>query len=107
MLYGLCLTLIALASAKRERRSSYGSESDDSSSSSSSSSSGGGMEYGNHKHTCRAGFIQMFFGSEDDVPKGWQICDGSNKTPDMRDRFPVASGDAFPYYAVGGDSYIT
>jgi len=33
------------------------------------------------------GFITMFYGSENDVPDNWSICDGRNGTPNLRDRF--------------------
>ncbi len=33
------------------------------------------------------GTIKMFFGSASDIDAGWQLCDGSNGTPDLRDKF--------------------
>jgi microcystin-dependent protein len=51
--------------------------------------------------------VVMFSGSLSDIPSGWLLCDGSNGTPDLTDRF--VKGDATPYsasYATGGqDSY--
>jgi hypothetical protein len=35
------------------------------------------------------GMILMFFGDDNQVPMGWQLCDGTNGTPDLRGRFPV------------------
>jgi len=31
--------------------------------------------------------IKMFYGLEDDIDFGWQLCDGTNGTPDLRDKF--------------------
>ncbi len=31
--------------------------------------------------------IRMWYGTAENVPAGWYICDGSNGTPDLRDRF--------------------
>jgi len=44
------------------------------------------------------GTIAMWSGSIDSIPIGWQLCDGTNGTPDLRDRFIVGAGN---YYAVG------
>lgn len=51
--------------------------------------------------------IVMFTGSLSSIPSGWLVCDGSNGTPDLTDRF--VKGDSSPdsgSYATGGqDSY--
>lgn len=40
------------------------------------------------------GSIIMWYGNSTNVPAGWQICDGTNGTPDLRDQFIVgASSD--------------
>jgi hypothetical protein len=36
----------------------------------------------------------MFYGAESAIPTGWQICDGSNGTPDLSGSFILAS-DSF------------
>jgi len=33
------------------------------------------------------GTIKMFYGSAADIDAGWQLCDGTNGTPDLRDKF--------------------
>lgn len=38
------------------------------------------------------GMIIMWYGNSSDVPEGWSICDGTNGTPDMRNRFPLGIG---------------
>lgn len=37
----------------------------------------------------------------------WQICDGSNGTPDLRDRFVVGSGYSYLTDDVGGENSVT
>lgn len=39
-----------------------------------------------------AGSIIMWSGAAATVPGGWQLCDGSNGTPDLRNRFVVGAG---------------
>ena len=39
---------------------------------------------------CIPGMIVMWYGMVEDIPRGWAKCDGTNGTPDMRTRFPVA-----------------
>lgn len=34
-----------------------------------------------------AGIIMMWYGKLADIPTGWILCDGTNGTPDMRDKF--------------------
>ena len=41
----------------------------------------------------------MWSGSIAAIPSGWYLCDGSNGTPNLRDRFVIGAGSA---YAVGG-----
>ncbi|MFA6105850.1 MAG: hypothetical protein WC725_04670 [Patescibacteria group bacterium] len=37
------------------------------------------------------GTIVMWSGSS--IPAGWQVCNGTNGTPDMRNRFPIGAGE--------------
>jgi hypothetical protein len=39
------------------------------------------------------GSVIMWAGAPEDVPAGWRICDGSNGTPDLRNRFVLGAGD--------------
>jgi len=46
-----------------------------------------------------SGGIIIWSGSSASIPSGWVLCNGSNSTPDLRDRFVVGAGST---YAVGG-----
>jgi hypothetical protein len=46
------------------------------------------------------GGIIMWSGSEANIPTGWLLCNGSNGTPDLRNRFVVGAGTGSSY-AVG------
>lgn len=37
------------------------------------------------------GCIVMWGGSVSNIPSGWRICDGTNNTPDLRDRFVIGA----------------
>jgi hypothetical protein len=47
------------------------------------------------------GAIIMWYGTVATIPTGWSLCDGSNNTPDLRDRFIVGAGSD---YRFGGSS---
>jgi microcystin-dependent protein len=49
-----------------------------------------------------AGAIIMWSGSASQIPTGWAICDGSNGTPDLRDRFIVVAGGNYTAGNTGG-----
>jgi hypothetical protein len=46
--------------------------------------------------------IVLWSGSLASLPGGYQLCDGSNGTPDMRDRFAVQAGTSYVVGAAGG-----
>ena len=46
-----------------------------------------------------SGGIIMWSGAIVNIPSGYVLCNGSNGTPDLRDKFIVGSGTT---YAVGG-----
>ena len=48
------------------------------------------------------GGIVMWSGSIATIPAGWFICDGTNGTPDLRDRFIVGAGASYAVAATGG-----
>jgi len=48
------------------------------------------------------GGIIIWSGSTGSIPAGWFLCNGSNGTPDLRDRFIVGAGNSYAVNAVGG-----
>ena len=48
------------------------------------------------------GVIVMWSGSIATIPSGWYICDGTNSTPDLRNRFIVGAGSTYAVAATGG-----
>ena len=49
-----------------------------------------------------AGIIMLWSGSIATIPSGWYLCNGSNGTPNLQDRFVVAAGSAYAVAATGG-----
>lgn len=54
-----------------------------------------------------AGVITMWSGSIASIPSGWVLCNGSNGTPDLRDRFVVGAGSTYAVGATGGANTVT
>lgn len=54
-----------------------------------------------------SGVITMWSGSVASIPSGWYLCDGSNSTPDLRDRFIVGAGSTYAVAATGGSANAT
>ena len=50
----------------------------------------------------RSGVVVMWTGPTADIPRGWHICDGSNGTPDLRNRFVVGGGSLYDLADTGG-----
>jgi len=53
--------------------------------------------------TIPTGMINLWYGSIGSVPSGWYLCDGSNGTPDLRDRFVVGAGSTYSVSSTGGN----
>lgn len=51
-----------------------------------------------------AGGIIIWSGSQASIPTGWLLCNGSNSTPDLRDRFIVGAGSTYAVAASGGSA---
>ena len=51
-----------------------------------------------------SGAIIMWSGSIGSIPAGWNLCDGTNSTPDLRDRFVIAAGSTYAVGATGGSA---
>lgn len=52
--------------------------------------------------TIPTGMISLWYGATGSVPVGWYLCDGTNGTPDLRDRFIVGAGSSYAVNATGG-----
>ena len=48
------------------------------------------------------GGIIIWSGSVASIPTHWQICDGTNGTPDLRDKFVMGAGSTYAVNATGG-----
>lgn len=57
--------------------------------------------------TIPAGLIAMWAGSIGSVPSGWYLCDGSNGTPNLTDRFIVGAGSTYAVNGTGGSNSAT
>jgi hypothetical protein len=52
------------------------------------------------------GTVLMWHGSLDNLPSGWQLCDGSSNTPNLTDRFVVGAGGAYAMDDQGGTASV-
>lgn len=50
------------------------------------------------------GIICLWSGAVVDIPEGWHLCDGTEETPDLRDRFIVGAGSTYAPDDSGGSS---
>ena len=57
--------------------------------------------------TIPAGLISMWSGSIGSIPSGWYLCDGSNGTPNLTDRFVIGAGSTYAVNGTGGASTAT
>ena len=53
------------------------------------------------------GGIIMWSGSVASIPLGWYLCNGSNSTPDLRNRFVVGAGGSYNPGNTGGADSVT
>ena len=54
--------------------------------------------------TVPSGMILLWSGSIGSIPVGYLLCDGTNGTPDLRNRFLVGSGSTYAVNATGGSA---
>jgi hypothetical protein len=54
--------------------------------------------------TIPTGLISLWSGSLGSIPTGYVLCDGTNSTPDLRDRFIIGAGSAYAVAATGGSA---
>jgi microcystin-dependent protein len=53
-----------------------------------------------------AGGIIMWSGAVSAIPSGWVLCNGSNSTPDLRNRFVVGAGSTYAVNDTGGTDAV-
>lgn len=53
-----------------------------------------------------SGCILMWSGALDDIPDGWVLCDGSDGTPNLQDRFVVGAGTQYNVNDTGGEDEV-
>ena len=68
----------------------------------------GGQATSLHLHSglIPTGFIGMWSVLLSNIPSGWALCDGSNGTPNLRDRFILSVGTGENPGATGGSSSL-
>ncbi len=53
-----------------------------------------------------AGVIVMWSGAATAIPTGWALCDGTNGTPNLQEKFVIGAGGAYTAGSTGGKSVI-
>jgi len=51
-----------------------------------------------------SGAITLWSGSVASIPSGWYLCDGTNGTPNLQNRFVVGAGDTYAVDDTGGSA---
>ena len=54
-----------------------------------------------------SGCIGIWSSTEGSIPAGWYLCDGTNGTPNLQDRFVVGAGGNYSVAATGGSDTVT
>lgn len=62
-----------------------------------------GVDISNSTGLIPSGVIVMWSGSQASIPTGWVLCNGSNSTPDLRNRFVIGAGGSYPVGDFGGN----
>ncbi len=53
------------------------------------------------------GMIILWYGDTSNIPNGFALCDGTNDTPDLRDKFVVGAGSGYTPGDTGGSADAT
>lgn len=54
-----------------------------------------------------SGAITLWSGTISNIPSGWELCDGTNGTPDLTNRFVVGAGSSYTKDDTGGEKEHT
>lgn len=49
--------------------------------------------------------IVIWSGNVNNIPEGWVLCNGSNNTPDLRNRFIIGAGNTYNVNSTGGSAH--
>lgn len=66
-----------------------------------------GLIQGADSGSIPSGIICMWSGASNAIPNGWALCNGSNDTPDLRNRFIVGAGSSYDVGDTGGSNSVT
>jgi hypothetical protein len=64
----------------------------------------GAANHGPYIGLAPIGVIILWSGAVASIPTNWQICNGTNGTPDLRNRFVIGAGSTYAVNAVGGSA---
>ena len=62
------------------------------------------LESSGEQTIIESGAILIWSGTLNDIPSGWSLCDGTNGTPDLTNRFVVGAGSSYTVAATGGST---
>lgn len=62
------------------------------------------MTLKNQRSSPLFGIICLWSGAVIDIPEGWHLCDGTEGTPNLTDRFIVGAGAGYAPGATGGSA---
>ncbi len=63
---------------------------------------GTSLEFTDYPTSVPVGAIVLWSGALNAIPTGWSLCDGSNNTPDLRDKFVIGAGNQYAVNSQGG-----
>ena len=64
---------------------------------------GTALEFTDYPTSVPVGAIIIWSGAANAIPTGWSICDGSNGTPDLRNKFVIGAGLNYSVNSQGGN----
>jgi hypothetical protein len=67
----------------------------------------GAWKIASGEYSVPAGMIMIWSGLLTALPVGWKLCDGSNGTPNLKDKFVIGAGGNYAKDATGGKTAIT
>jgi len=64
-------------------------------------------DFKNLKEFWPRGIIIPYFNTLKNLPSDWLVCDGTNGTPDLRNRFVIGAGRYYRFKSTGGEKTVT